>query len=42
MTDLYFIFGPLLDVVPVICLLSILLVRFARALESQKVLWGLE
>jgi hypothetical protein len=42
MTDLYFIFGPLLDVVPVVCFLSILLVRFARALQSQKVLWGSE
>jgi hypothetical protein len=42
MTDLYFIFGPLLDVVPVICLLSILLVRFAHALEAQRVLWGSE
>ncbi len=42
MTDLYFVFGPLLDVVPVICFLSILLVRVTRALESRKVAWGLE
>jgi len=42
MTDLYFVFGPLLDVVPVICILSILLVRVAHALESRKALWGLE
>jgi hypothetical protein len=41
MTDLYFLFGPLLDVVPVICFLSILLVRLARALESQRIAWGL-
>jgi len=41
MTDLYFLFGPLLDVVPVICFLSILLVRLARALESRRVAWGL-
>lgn len=41
MTDLYFVFGPLLDVVPVICLLSILLVRFAHALEQRKAVWGL-
>jgi hypothetical protein len=41
MTDLYFLFGPLLDVVPVICFLSILLVRLARALESRRAAWGL-
>jgi hypothetical protein len=40
MTDLYFVFGPLLDVVPVICILSILLVRFARALHSREAVWG--
>lgn len=42
MTDLYFVFGPLLDVVPVICFLSILLVRVTHALESRKAVWGLE
>lgn len=41
MTDLYFFFGPLLDVVPVICFLSILLVRLARALENRRAAWGL-
>lgn len=41
MTDLYFLFGPLLDVVPVICFLSILLVRLARALENRRAAWGL-
>jgi hypothetical protein len=41
MTDLYFLFGPLLDVVPVICFLSILLVRLARAFESRRAAWGL-
>jgi hypothetical protein len=41
MTDLYFLFGPLLDIVPVICFLSILLVRLARALESRRAAWGL-
>jgi len=41
MTDLYFVFGPLLDVIPVICFLSILLVRLARALESRRAAWGL-
>ena len=41
MTDLYFLFGPLLDVVPVICFLSILLVRLARALETRRVAWGI-
>jgi hypothetical protein len=41
MTDLYFVFGPLLDVIPVICFLSILLVRLARALEARRAEWGL-
>jgi hypothetical protein len=41
MADLYFLFGPLLDVIPVICFLSILLVRLSRALESQRAAWGL-
>jgi len=41
MTDLYFVCGPLLDVIPVICFLSILLVRLARALESRRAAWGL-
>jgi hypothetical protein len=41
MTDLYFLFGPLLDVVPVICFLSVLLVRLARALETRRAAWGL-
>ncbi len=41
MTDLYFVFGPLLDIVPVVCLLSILLVRLARSLESRRAAWGL-
>ena len=40
MTDLYFVFGPLLDIVPVICFLSILLVRLARALEARRAAWG--
>ncbi len=41
MTDLYFLFGPLMDIIPVICFLSILLVRLARALESRRAAWGL-
>jgi len=41
MADLYFLFGPLLDIVPVICFLSILLVRLARALDSRRAAWGL-
>jgi hypothetical protein len=41
MTDLYFVFGPLLDIIPVICFLSILLVRLARALETRRAAWGL-
>ena len=41
MADLYFLFGPLLDIVPVICFLSILLVRLARALEDRRAAWGL-
>jgi hypothetical protein len=41
MADLYFLFGPLLDIVPVICFLSVLLVRLARALESRRAEWGI-
>ena len=41
MTDLYFLFGPLLDVIPLICFLSILLVRLARSLESRRAAWGI-
>ncbi len=41
MTDLYFVFGPLLDIIPVVCFLSILLVRLARSLEARRAAWGL-
>lgn len=41
MTDLYFVFGPLLDIIPVICFLSVLLVRLARSLEGRRAAWGL-
>jgi hypothetical protein len=41
MTDLYFVFGPLLDIIPVICFLSFLLVRLARSLEARRAEWGL-
>lgn len=41
MTDMYFVFGPLLDIVPVICFLSFLLVRLARSLEARQAEWGL-
>jgi hypothetical protein len=40
MTDLYFVFGPLLDIIPVICFLSFLLVRLARSLEGRRTAWG--
>jgi len=40
MTDLYFIFGPLLDIVPIICFLSILLVRLGNALQQRSIEWG--
>ncbi len=42
MTDLYFVFGPLLDVIPVICFLSILLVRLSRSITSRRIEWGLQ
>jgi hypothetical protein len=41
MTDLYFVFGPLLDIIPVICFLSILIVRLGRSLEARRTEWGL-
>jgi hypothetical protein len=41
MTDLYFVFGPLLDIIPVICFLSAYLVRLARSLEARRAAWGL-
>jgi hypothetical protein len=41
MTDLYFVFGPLLDIVPVICFMSILLARLGYSLEARRVAWGI-
>jgi len=40
MTDLYLVFGPLLDAIPVICFFSIFLVRVARSLEARRAVWG--
>ncbi len=40
MTDLYLVFGPLLDAVPIICFFSIFLVRVARSLEARQMVWG--
>ena len=40
MADLYLVFGPLLDAIPIICFFSIFLVRVARTLEKRKAVWG--
>jgi hypothetical protein len=40
MTDLYFVFGPLLDAIPIICFLSIFLLRVARSLEERRSTWA--
>jgi hypothetical protein len=40
MTDLYLVFGPLLDAIPIICFFSIFLVRVAHRLEQQRTVWG--
>jgi hypothetical protein len=40
MTDLYLVFGPLLDAIPIICFFSIFLVRVARSLEDRQAVWG--
>jgi hypothetical protein len=40
MTDLYLVFGPLLDAIPIICFFSLFLVQVARSLEKRKAVWG--
>ena len=40
MTDLYFVFGPLLDAIPIICFLSIFLLRVARSLDERRATWA--
>ena len=40
MGDLYLVFGPLLDAIPIICFFSIFLVRVARSLELKRAVWG--
>jgi hypothetical protein len=40
MADLYLVFGPLLDAIPIICFFSIFLVRVARSLEERRTVWG--
>ncbi len=40
MTDLYLVFGPLLDAIPIICFFSIFLTRVARSLEDRQAVWG--
>jgi hypothetical protein len=40
MTDLYLVFGPLLDAIPIICFFSLFLVRVARSLEDRRAVWG--
>ena len=40
MTDLYLVFGPLLDAIPIICFFSLFLVQVSRSLEARKAVWG--
>jgi hypothetical protein len=40
MTDLYLVFGPLLDAIPIICFFSLFLVQVARSLEKRRAVWG--
>jgi hypothetical protein len=40
MTDLYLVFGPLLDAIPIICFFSLFLVRVAKKLETKRAVWG--
>jgi hypothetical protein len=40
MADLYLVFGPLLDAIPIICFFSIFLVRVSRSLETRRAVWG--
>jgi hypothetical protein len=40
MTDLYLVFGPLLDAIPIICFFSLFLVQVARSLEERRAVWG--
>ncbi len=40
MTDLYLVFGPLLDAVPIICFFSLFLVRVAKKMEERRAVWG--
>ena len=40
MTDLYLVFGPLLDAIPIICFFSLFLVRVARSLADRQAVWG--
>jgi len=39
MTDLYLVFGPLLDAIPIICFFSLFLVRAARNLRARRAVW---
>jgi hypothetical protein len=39
MTDLYLVFGPLLDALPIICFFSLFLVRSARNLRAERSVW---
>jgi len=40
MTDLYLVFGPLLDALPVTCFLSLVLLRVSRTLDKRRSVWG--
>jgi hypothetical protein len=40
MTDLYLVFGPVLDALPLVCFFSLFLVRAARSFEAGRAVWG--
>jgi hypothetical protein len=40
MADLYLVFGPLLDAIPIICFFTLFLVRVARSIDERRTVWG--
>jgi hypothetical protein len=40
MADLYLVFGPLLDAIPIICFFSLFLVKVAKSIDERRTVWG--
>jgi hypothetical protein len=40
MADLYLVFGPLLDAIPIICFFSLFLVKVAASIDERRTVWG--